>query len=157
MIHQSTGSSISSMWALRPIPISRLCLTILRFGDGPSGMYSIKRGMSCAVILPMNIKEGWAINGLMITRPYEGKMRVYPQAKESVYQPRVDILGTEGKFTSEQDLSRLRDEFFAKVNEEIRLTRLAIEKEDVDVLFSYFSTTDGIQHDFWRHCRFQPP
>lgn len=55
----------------------------------------------------------------MITRPYEGKMRVYPQAKESVYQPRVDILGTEGKFTSEQDLSRLRDEFFAKVNEEI--------------------------------------
>lgn len=111
-----------------------------------------QKGMSCAVILPMNIKEGWEINGLMITRPYEGKMRVHPKAKEAVYQPKVDILGTEGKFTSEQDLSGLRDEFFAKVNEEMRLTRLAMENEDVDVLFSYFSTTDGIQHDFWRHC-----
>ena len=111
-----------------------------------------KQGLSCAVILPMNIKEGWEINGLMITRPYEGKIRVYPQGKESIYNPRVDILGTDGKFTSEKDLPALRDEFFAKVNEEIRLTRLAIENEDVDVLFSYFSTTDGIQHDFWRHC-----
>ena len=111
-----------------------------------------KQGLSCAVILPMNIKEGWEINGLMITRPYEGKIRVYPQSKESIYNPRFDILGTDGKFTSEKDLPALRDEFFAKVNEEIRLTRLAIENEDVDVLFSYFSTTDGIQHDFWRHC-----
>ena len=38
------------------------------------------------------------------------------------------------------------------MNEEMRLTRLAMENEDTDVLFSYFSTTDGIQHDFWRHC-----
>ncbi len=111
-----------------------------------------KQGLSCVVILPMNIKEGWEINGLMITRPYEGKIRVYPQSKESLYNPRVDILGTEGKFTSEKDLPGLRDEFFSKVHEEIRLTRLALENEDTDVLFSYFSTTDGIQHDFWRHC-----
>ncbi len=111
-----------------------------------------KKGISCAVILPMNIKKGWEINGLMITRPYEGKINVYPQEKEHLYKPRIDILGTEGKFTAEKDLPGLRDEFFAKVHEEIRLTRLAIEHEDVDVLFSYFSTTDGIQHDFWRHC-----
>ena len=111
-----------------------------------------RNGLSCAVILPMNIKTGWDINGLMITRPYEGKIRVYPKEKESLYRPRFDILGTEGKFTSEKDLPGLRDEFFAKVSEEIRLTDLALEHEDVDVLFSYFSTTDGIQHDFWRHC-----
>lgn len=111
-----------------------------------------KQGLSCAVILPMNIKEGWDIDGLMITRPYEGKIRVYPKSKENIYNPRFDILGTDGKFTSEKDLPGLRDEFFAKVNEEMRLTRLAMENEDVDVLFSYFSTTDGIQHDFWRHC-----
>ncbi len=111
-----------------------------------------KKGLSCAVILPMNIKEGWDINGLMITRPYEGKIRVYPKEKEKLYNPRYDILGTEGKFTSEKDLPKLKEEFFNKVNEEIRLTRLALENEDVDVLFSYFSTTDGIQHDFWRHC-----
>lgn len=111
-----------------------------------------KKGMTCAVILPMNIKEGWSINGLMITRPYDGKIHVYPKSKENVYQPRVDILGTEGKFTSESSLPGLKEEFFAKVDEEIRLTRLAMENEDVDVLFSYFSTTDGIQHDFWRHC-----
>ena len=104
-----------------------------------------KQGLSCAVILPMNIKEGWEINGLMITRPYEGKIRVYPQSKEGIYNPRFDILGTDGKFTSEKDLPALRDEFFAKVNEEIRLTRLAIETEDVDVLFSYFSTTDAVR------------
>lgn len=111
-----------------------------------------RNGFSCAVILPMNIKIGWEIDGLMITRPYEGKIRVYPEEKEKLYQPRFDILGTEGKFTSEKDLPGLRDEFFAKVNEEMRLTDLAMEHENVDVLFSYFSTTDGIQHDFWRHC-----
>lgn len=111
-----------------------------------------QKGISCAIILPMNIKEGWNIKGLMITRPYEGKIRVYPESRKSFYSPREDILGTEGKFTSEKDLSGLRDEFFAKVEEEIRLTRLAIENENVDVLFSYFSTTDGIQHDFWHHC-----
>lgn len=111
-----------------------------------------QQGYSCAVLLPMNIKQGWEIKGLMITRPYEGKMHVYPASKQSIYQPRIDILGTEGKFTSESDLPALRKEFFDKVNEEIRLTKLALENEDVDVLFSYFSTTDGIQHDFWRHC-----
>lgn len=110
------------------------------------------RGLRCAVLMPMNIKQGWAIDGLMITRPWEGKMHVYPKERESLYSPRGDILGTEGKFTSESALPGLRDEFFAKVDEEIRLTDLALEQEDVDVLFSYFSTTDGIQHDFWRHC-----
>lgn len=111
-----------------------------------------KQGLSCSVLLPMNIKEGWEIDGLMITRPYNGQIKVYPEEKTSIYSPRVNILGTEGKFTSEKDLPALRDEFFAKVNEEIRLTRIALENEDTDVLFSYFSTTDGIQHDFWRHC-----
>lgn len=110
------------------------------------------RGLSTAVILPMNIKEGWDIDGLMITRPYEGRMNVYPKEREGIYSPRADILGTEGKFTSEKDLAALRDEFFAKVHEEMRLCDLALENEDVDVLFSYFSTTDGIEHDFWRHC-----
>lgn len=109
-------------------------------------------GYSCAVLLPMNIKVGYDINGLMITRPFDGKMFVYPKEKEALYKPRLDILGTEGKFTSESSLPGLREEFFAKVNEEMRLTRLALENEDVDMLFSYFSTTDGIQHDFWRHC-----
>lgn len=109
-------------------------------------------GKRVAVILPMNIKEGWEIDGLMITRPYNGKMRVYPDGRETLYSPRADILGTEGKFTSEKDLPHLRDEFFAKVHEEMRLTDIALENEDVDVLFSYFSTTDGIEHDFWRHC-----
>ena len=111
-----------------------------------------RTGFSCAVILPMNIKERWQIDGLMITRPHEGRIRVYPESKTTVYQPNEKALGTEGKFTSEASLPDLRDEFFAKVGEETRLTRLVIENEDVDVLFSYFSTTDGIQHDFWRHC-----
>lgn len=111
-----------------------------------------QNGLSCAVLLPMNIKEGWQIHGLMITRPHEGQIRVYPRSREQLYQPRLSILGTEGKFSSEKDLPGLRDAFFAKADEEIRLTRLAMEHEEVDVLFSYFSTTDGIQHDFWRHC-----
>ncbi len=111
-----------------------------------------QNGLSCTVLLPMNIKKGWDINGLMITRPYEGKMYVYPKAKEALYQPKFSILGTESKFTAESSLPILRDEFFAKQAEEWRLTKLALENEDTDVLFSYFSTTDGIQHDFWRHC-----
>lgn len=109
-------------------------------------------GFSCSVILPMNIKLGYKIDGLMITRPFKGKIHVYPENRAAIYNPNSKILGTEGKFTSEKDLDNLRDEFFEKVEEEIRLTRLALENEDTDVLFSYFSTTDGIQHDFWRHC-----
>ncbi len=111
-----------------------------------------ENGLSCTVLLPMNIKNGWDINGLMITRPYEGKMRVYPKEKEAIYKPNASILGTESKFTAEASLPTLRDEFFAKQDEEWRLTKLAMENEDSDILFSYFSTTDGIQHDFWRHC-----
>ena len=110
------------------------------------------RGFSCAVLLPMNIKEGWQINGLMITRPNDGKMKVYPASRHRLYCPKEEVLGTELKFTSESALPLLKKDFFAKAEEEIRLTRLAMEHEDVDVLFSYFSTTDGIQHDFWRHC-----
>ena len=116
-----------------------------------------QQGLTTGVILPMNIKEGWEIDGLMITRPYEGNIRVYPESKRDLYQPREDILGTDGKFTSEGSLPGLRDEFFAKVGEEMRLTRLALQNEDLDVLFSYFSTTDGIQHDFWRHCDSRHP
>lgn len=110
-----------------------------------------QQGISCAVILPMNIKQGWEIDGLMITRPHEGKINVYPESRRSIYNPHLAVLGTENKFTSENSLPSLRDQFYAKVYEEIRLTNLVIENEDVDVLFSYFSTMDGIQHDFWRH------
>lgn len=110
------------------------------------------RGYSTTVVLPMNIKEGWKINGTMITRPYKGKMNVIPKSKESLYNPDFSVLGTECKFTSESQLSALKDDFFRKSDEEFRLTKCAIENEDCDFLFSYFSTTDGICHDFWRHC-----
>ena len=73
-----------------------------------------RQGLSCGVILPMNIKEGWELDGLMITRPHQGRMRVYPQSREELYQPRADIVGTEGTVTSEKDLPALRDEIFAK-------------------------------------------
>ena len=109
-------------------------------------------GISCAVLLPMNIKHGWKINGLMITRPVDGKIYIYPEEKKAIYSPNIDILGTESKFAAEQTLGTIRDEFFAKAEEEIRLTDLALENEDADVLFSYFSTTDGIQHEFWKYC-----
>jgi predicted AlkP superfamily phosphohydrolase/phosphomutase len=109
-------------------------------------------GLRCAVILPMNIKEGWAINGLMITRPHEGKIHVWPEDRYDMYKPRADILGTEGKFTSEKRLKRLLNEYIGKAEEEFRLAKRALETEDWDVLFAYFSVLDGVQHDFWRHC-----
>lgn len=111
-----------------------------------------KHGVSCAVLLPMNIKDGWQIDGLMITRPVDGQIHVFPEEKKAAYSPNSHVLGTESKFTSEQALGKMRDEFFAKVEEEIRLTNLALEQENVEVLFSYFSTTDGIQHEFWKYC-----
>lgn len=109
-----------------------------------------RQGLSCAVVLPMNIKEGWEIDGVMITRPYEGRIRVHPEARREVYQPNAELLGTESKVTSGSALSALRDEFFAKAEEECRLTMQALE-ENVDVLFAYFSTTDGVQHEFWHY------
>lgn len=109
-------------------------------------------GYSTTVILPMNIKQGWEINGTMITRPYKGEMHVLPKSKESIYNPKFSVLGTEAKFTSESQLDFLKKDFFTKSDEEFRLTKLAIENENSDFLFSYFSTTDGLCHDFWRHC-----
>lgn len=105
----------------------------------------------CAVLFPMNIKQGWDINGIMITRPYNGKISVHPETKRSVYEPCESILGTEMKFTSESRLGELRDDFIAKATEEFRITKAVVENEDTDMLFTYFSTVDGIQHDFWRH------
>lgn len=109
-------------------------------------------GYSTTVLLPMNIKEGYPINGTMITRPYKGKMNVFPIDKQAVYNPKFSVLGTEAKFTSESQLDFLKKDFFEKSDEEFRLTKCAIENEDCDFLFSYFSTTDGLCHDFWRHC-----
>lgn len=109
-------------------------------------------GYSTVVLLPMNIKEGWDINGTMVTRPYKGAMHVIPSSKEALYKPDFSILGTECKFTSESQLNSLKEDFFRKSDEEFRLTKCAIENDDCDFLFSYFSTTDGLCHDFWRHC-----
>lgn len=108
-------------------------------------------GYKCAVLFPMNIKHGWSINGIMITRPYEGKISVYPDEKKRVYEPRESILGTEMKFTSESRLGELRDDFIAKATEEFRITKAVVENEDTDLLFTYFSAVDGIQHDFWKY------
>lgn len=108
-------------------------------------------GNRCAVLFPMNIKEGWDPGGVMVTRPYEGSIRVHPESKAKQYSPNADILCSEMKFTSEKNLAALRDDFIAKSNEEFRITKAVAENEDVDMLFTYFSAVDGIQHDFWRH------
>jgi len=111
-----------------------------------------KWGYRCTVLFPMNVKEGWNINGLMVTRPYNGEIRVYPAEKTDLYAPDYRILDSNFKFTSEKQLQKLCDDFYAKAEEEYRITRSAIENEDCDLFFTYFSTVDGIQHDFWRHC-----
>lgn len=110
-----------------------------------------RQGHKCAVLFPMNVKQGWDIDTLMITRAHEGKVTVHPAEKESVYNPDKTILGSEMKFTSEKSLGALRDEFIRKSNEEFRITKAVAENEDVDFMFTYFSAVDGIQHDFWRH------
>lgn len=111
-----------------------------------------EKGLKTAVLLPMNIKEGWDIQGLLITRPYKGRIRVWPEGKRSLYQPKEDVLGLDGKFSSEQKLDILYQDFLQKMNEEFRITKLAIQSEQYDLLFSYVSVIDGVQHDFWKHC-----
>ena len=110
------------------------------------------KGYKNVVLFPMNIKEGWDIDGLMITRAHEGKISVWPAQKEALYQPDAKILGSELEYTSEAKLGLVRDDFKRKFAEEYRVTKLALQNEDCDVFFSYFSTTDGIQHAFWRNC-----
>lgn len=110
-----------------------------------------RRGQKCAVLFPMNIKHGWNIDSIMITRAHEGKVSVCPDDKRGIYSPDDSILGSEMKFTSEKQLGALRDDFIRKSNEEFRITKAVIENEDVDFLFTYFSAVDGIQHDFWRY------
>ena len=110
-----------------------------------------RRGYRCAVLFPMNIKHGWDIDSLMITRPHEGKIAVHPEDKRAKYAPSERILCTDPKFTSEKKLSALLDDFIAKSKEEFRITKAAAENEDVDMLFTYFSAVDGVQHEFWKY------
>ena len=110
-----------------------------------------REGMTCAVVLPMNIRQGWPINGLMITRPDGGDIHVYPENRRDFYRPRAEILSTEGSFVPERNLNALKLQYAARLEEEMRLTRLAVQHEEADVLFAYFSSIDGVQHDFWRH------
>ncbi|MBO4898561.1 MAG: alkaline phosphatase family protein [Clostridia bacterium] len=111
-----------------------------------------QKGYKNVVLFPMNIKRGWDIAGLMITRAYDGKINTFPKEKADFYKPDAAILGSELEYTSESKLSLVRDDFFKKFEEEYRVTKLALETEDCDVFFSYFSTVDGIQHAFWRNC-----
>ncbi len=108
-------------------------------------------GYRSAVLFPMNIKHGWDPNGVMVTRPYEGKITVHPADLGDKYSPNAEILCSDMKFTSEKSLGALRDDFIAKSMEEFRITKSVVENEDVDLLFTYFSAVDGIQHDFWRY------
>lgn len=111
-----------------------------------------EKGYRSVVLFPMNIKQGWDVNGLMITRPFEKKIRVWPKEKEDIYSPNAVILGSELEYTSEGKLDLVRDDFIRKFDEEYRVTKLALQHEDCDLFFSYFSTIDGIQHAFWRNC-----
>lgn len=111
-----------------------------------------EKGYRTVVLFPMNIKHGWHINGLMITRPYEKTIQVWPTEKKCIYNPSAKILGRELEYTSDKKMDLVRDDFFRKFNEEHRVTKLALEREECDLFFSYFSTTDGIQHAFWRNC-----
>ena len=110
-----------------------------------------RAGYRSAVLFPMNIKEGWDPGGIMVTRPFEGNIRVHPANMGKKYSPNAEILCTDMKFTSEKSLGALRDDFIAKSMEEFRITKAIAENEDVDFLFTYFSAVDGIQHDFWRY------
>lgn len=112
-----------------------------------------QKGYSCGVILPMNIKEGWELkNGIMITRPFHQKINVFPNDKTSLYKPNKKLLLTEPKFTSEKKLTKTKNLLFKKANEERRLLFKVGDNENLDILFAYFSTPDGIQHDFWCYC-----
>ncbi len=114
-------------------------------------------GYSNVILFPMNIKKGWEINGLMITRPYNGKINVWPHKKSYLYNPNESILSSELEYTSENKLELVLEDFNKKYNEEYRITKLAIENENCDVFFSYFSTLDGIQHAFWKYCDSKHP
>ena len=110
------------------------------------------KGYKSVVLFPMNIKQGWDVNGLMITRPHNKKMNVWPAEKYSFYKPKAKIFLEELEYTSDKKLKKVKNMFYAKFDEEYRITKLALQNEDCDLFFSYFSTTDGVQHAFWRNC-----
>ena len=111
-----------------------------------------KEGYRCTVLLPMDIKEGWDINGTMITRPYKGRISVFPKCKEILYKNDINKLYDEIQFASEKQYDDLLELFLLKLDEEYRLTIKALENEESDVFFTYFSVVDGVQHAFWSYC-----
>lgn len=111
-----------------------------------------KKGYKSVVIFPMNIKEGWSINGLMITRPVNGKIAVLPRDKEKMYHPNEKIMSKEIEYASSKQMKKVEKAFVDIFNEEYRVTKMALQNEKWDLFFSYFSSADGTQHAFWRNC-----
>lgn len=116
-----------------------------------------EKGYKTTVIFPMNIKNGWETNGLFITRPYDGKISILPKEERNKYNPSVRIMQREMEYVSERKLKLVKKSFEDKFNEEYRVTKIALQNEKWDLFFSYFSTLDGIQHAFWRHCDYNHP
>ena len=110
-----------------------------------------RAGKKAVVLLPINIYPGWEINGLMITRGSKG-IEIWPKEKYELYNPDKDLLSLDGKFISSGQMGRFLSELNRKMDEEMRLTRLALENEDFDFMFTYFSTLDAVQHAFWNLC-----
>jgi predicted AlkP superfamily phosphohydrolase/phosphomutase len=115
-----------------------------------------KAGLRSVVLLPININPGWQINGLMIARG-EQETTVWPGDRKDFFSPDSRLLSLDGKFYSNSQLAGLLEQLKAKLDEEYRIAHLAIQNEEWDLLFAYFSTLDAVQHTFWKYCDINHP
>ncbi len=113
-------------------------------------------GLRSIVLLPININPGWEINGLLIARGHR-KTTVWPAGRKDFYSPDSRLLSLDGKFYANSQLTGLLDQLKAKLDEEYRIAHLAIQNEEWDLLFAYFSTLDAVQHSFWKYCDINHP
>lgn len=107
-------------------------------------------GLRTVVLFPINIYPGWEINGLMITRGSKDTKVWSDRGNE--YNPNGKLLSLDGKFNSTKKLGSLLKELNEKLDEEYRIAKETLLKEEWDMFYVYFSTLDAVQHIFWKYC-----
>ena len=116
-----------------------------------------KKELRTAVVLPYNIYPGWQVNGIMICRTKEFAkenfpLKYLPESANKKYDVDSRNLNMFHGYFSRKQRGDLVDKCRKRVIAEQDLSLKVFETENPDLFFTYFSSLDAIQHNFWDCC-----
>jgi len=113
-----------------------------------------RNGLKTAIVLPYNVYPGWQINGTMICRTNDFTsedfpLKYFPESQSKKYKVNNQELNMFHGYYSRKQRGELVNKCIKRVIAEQDLTIQVLEGENWNLLFTYFSSLDAIQHNFW--------